>query len=99
METKLRRHAARAPTQHQLRFSLSSAPNRWIQTPKHRLQAQHSCSPPSRAFALAGVPFGCSSLPRKNLPKTGTPAKANTQLNPQNLPSPLISPQPLPHIS
>ena len=74
METKLRRYAARAPTQHQLRFSLSSAPNRWIQTPKHRLQAQHSCNPPNREFALAGVPFSYSSLPRKKTPKNRNPS-------------------------
>ncbi|EEG26073.1 hypothetical protein CORMATOL_02390 [Corynebacterium matruchotii ATCC 33806] len=36
--------------------------------------------------------------PGRNRPKTGIPAKANTQLKQGNRPSPLISPQPLPHI-
>ncbi|EEG26071.1 hypothetical protein CORMATOL_02388 [Corynebacterium matruchotii ATCC 33806] len=37
--------------------------------------------------------------PGRKLPKTGIPAKANTQLNPQNQLSTPTSPQPLPRIS
>jgi len=41
---------------------------------KDGTQAWDTSNPPSRVFALAGIPFSCSSLPRKKTPKNQNPS-------------------------